>query len=96
MLVKCGAQPDNMLMLDRKGVIHSDRGDLNEFKARFARQTDKRTLHDVLTDADVFLGVSGPNLLPADALALMAPNPVVFACANPDPEITPELAFATR
>lgn len=96
MLVKCGAQSDNMLMLDRKGVIHSDRGDLNEFKARFARQTDKRTLHDALTDADVFLGVSGPNLLPADALALMAPNPVVFACANPDPEITPELAFATR
>ncbi|MGL5799636.1 MAG: malic enzyme-like NAD(P)-binding protein [Plesiomonas sp.] len=96
MLIKCGAVRENIYMLDRKGVIHADRSDLNEFKALFANKTDKRTLEDAMTGADVFIGVSGPDLLPAEALALMAKNPVVFACANPDPEIKPALAFATR
>lgn len=83
-------------MLDRKGVIHTRRDDLNEYKQLFASNTDKRTLEDAITGADLFLGVSGPNLLPAEALKLMADKPVVFACSNPDPEIKPELANAVR
>ncbi|MEF1188987.1 malic enzyme-like NAD(P)-binding protein, partial [Vibrio parahaemolyticus] len=62
----------------------------------FANNTDKRTLEDVIEGADLFLGVSGPNLLPPEALKLMADKPVVFACSNPDPEIKPELAHAVR
>jgi malate dehydrogenase (oxaloacetate-decarboxylating)(NADP+) len=96
MLVKCGALRENIYMLDRQGVIHTRRDDLNEYKALFANNTDKRTLQDVIKDADVFLGVSGADLLTADDIALMAPNPVVFACSNPDPEIKPELAHAIR
>jgi malate dehydrogenase (oxaloacetate-decarboxylating)(NADP+) len=62
----------------------------------FASETDKRTLNDALDGADVFVGLSGPNLLSAEGLLRMAPNPIVFACSNPDPEISPELAHATR
>jgi malate dehydrogenase (oxaloacetate-decarboxylating)(NADP+) len=83
-------------MLDRKGVIHTRRDDLNEYKQLFANNTDKRTLEDVIDGADLFLGVSGPDLLPAEALKLMADKPVVFACSNPDPEIKPELAHEVR
>jgi malate dehydrogenase (oxaloacetate-decarboxylating)(NADP+) len=83
-------------MLDRKGVIHTRRDNLTPHKQRFANNTDKRTLEDVLDGADVFVGVSGPNLLSPESLKLMAPNPVIFACSNPDPEIKPELAHATR
>ncbi|TLU61079.1 malate dehydrogenase [Thalassotalea litorea] len=96
LLVTCGAQRENIYMLDRKGVIHTCRDDLNEYKRLFANNTDKRTLQDVLFEADVFVGVSGPNLLSADDLSLMAKNPVVFACSNPDPEISPEVALQTR
>lgn len=96
LLIKCGAQRERIYMLDSKGVIHTCREDLNQYKKRFANNTDKRTLEDVITGADVFVGVSGANLLSPDALKLMAPNPVVFACSNPDPEIKPELALATR
>lgn len=96
MLVKCGAQRENVYMLDRKGVIHTRREDLNEYKALFANNTDKRTLQDVIKGADVFLGLSGPDVLSADDVLLMADNPVIFACSNPDPEIKPELAHDTR
>ncbi len=96
LLIKCGAQREKIYMLDRKGVIHTRRDDLTEHKMLFANNTDKRTLEDVMTGADVFVGVSGPNLLPPDVLALMAPKPVVFACSNPDPEIKPELAHSVR
>ena len=96
LLIKCGAQREKIYMLDRKGVIHTRRDDLNEYKKLFANNTDKRTLEDVIDGADVFVGVSGPNLLSGEQLKLMAPNPVVFACSNPDPEIKPELAKATR
>ncbi|MED5524952.1 MAG: malic enzyme-like NAD(P)-binding protein [Pseudomonadota bacterium] len=96
LLITCGAQRENIYMLDRKGVIHTRRDDLNEYKRQFANNTDKRTLEDVIEGADVFVGVSGPDVLPADALRLMADNPVVFACSNPDPEIKPELAHRTR
>ncbi|WP_139685149.1 malic enzyme-like NAD(P)-binding protein [Vibrio tasmaniensis] len=96
LLIKCGAQREKIYMLDRKGVIHTRRDDLNEYKELFANNTDKRTLEDVIEGADLFLGVSGPNLLPAKALTLMADKPVVFACSNPDPEIKPELAHEVR
>ena len=96
LLIKCGAQREKIYMLDRKGVVHTRRDDLNEYKKLFANNTDKRTLEEAIDGADVFVGVSGPNLLSAEQLELMAPNPVVFACSNPDPEIKPELAKAAR
>ncbi|EML0427049.1 malate dehydrogenase [Vibrio parahaemolyticus] len=96
LLIKCGAMREKIYMLDRKGVIHTRRDDLNEYKQLFANNTDKRTLEDVIEGADLFLGVSGPNLLSPEALKLMADKPVVFACSNPDPEIKPELAHAVR
>jgi malate dehydrogenase (oxaloacetate-decarboxylating)(NADP+) len=96
LLIKCGAQREHIYMLDRQGIIHTKRQDLNEYKTLFANNTDKRTLEDAMLGADVFVGVSGANLLSAEALKLMAPNPVVFACSNPEPEIKPELAMAVR
>ncbi|WP_199610866.1 malic enzyme-like NAD(P)-binding protein [Flocculibacter collagenilyticus] len=96
LLITCGAQRERIYMLDRKGVIHTRRDDLNEYKMLFANNTDKRTLEDVLEGADVFVGVSGPDVLPPESLALMAKDPVVFACSNPDPEIKPELAHEAR
>lgn len=96
LLVKCGAQRENIYMLDRKGVIHTRREDLNEYKSLFANNTDKRTLDDVIEGADVFLGLSGADLLSTEQIQMMAENPVVFACSNPDPEIKPEFAHAAR
>ncbi|MGF1868643.1 malic enzyme-like NAD(P)-binding protein [Photobacterium indicum] len=96
LLIKSGAQREKIYMLDRKGVIHTRRDDINEYKQLFANNTDKRTLEDVIEGADIFVGVSGPNLLAPEALKLMADKPVVFACSNPDPEIKPELAHAVR
>ncbi|MGB0733403.1 MAG: malic enzyme-like NAD(P)-binding protein, partial [Pontibacterium sp.] len=96
LLVNMGAKVENIYMLDRKGVIHSGREELTPEKAAFATETPKRTLDDAIDGADVFVGLSGPNLLSADQLAKMAPSPIVFACANPDPEIRPELAKETR
>ncbi|WP_087023481.1 malic enzyme-like NAD(P)-binding protein [Thaumasiovibrio subtropicus] len=96
LLIKCGAQRERIYMLDRKGVIHTRRDDLNEYKQLFANNTDKRTLEDVIEGADIFVGVSGPDLLPPEALKLMADKPIVFACSNPDPEIKPELAHEVR
>lgn len=96
LLIKCGAKREYIYMLDTKGVIHTRREDLNKYKTLFANNTDKRTLEDALDGADVFIGVSGPDALPPQALKLMAANPVIFACSNPDPEIKPELAHAER
>ena len=96
LLVSMGAKAENIFMLDRKGVIHAGRDDLNEYKAIFATETDKRTLTDALKGADVFVGLSGPNLLPPADLTLMAEHPIVFACSNPDPEIDPAAAHASR
>ncbi len=96
LLIKCGAQRENIYMLDSKGVIHTRRDDLNEYKALFANNTDKRTLQDVIEGADVFVGVSGADLLSAEDVKLMADKPVIFACSNPDPEIKPEIAHAAR
>ena len=96
LLRSMGAAKDNITMLDRRGVIYTGREGLNEFKEEFAHSTKNRTLADATKDADVFVGLSGANLLSPDLLKTMAPNPVVFACSNPDPEISPEIANATR
>jgi malate dehydrogenase (oxaloacetate-decarboxylating)(NADP+) len=91
-----GADPAKLFMIDRNGIIHDERSDLNKYKSAFAVHTEKRTLADAMNGADVFIGVSGPDLLSSEMLATMAPNPVVFALSNPDPEILPELAHMTR
>ncbi|WP_297528326.1 malic enzyme-like NAD(P)-binding protein [Thiohalobacter sp.] len=96
LLLALGADPARLLLVDRKGVIHSDRDDLNEYKAAFAVDTDRRSLADAIRDADVFIGVSGPDILSAEMLATMAAKPVVFALSNPDPEIRPEVALKAR
>ena len=83
-------------MIDRKGVIHTGREGLTKEKQAAAVTTDKRTLEDACDGADVFIGLSGPDLMTADMLKSMAPKPVVFALSNPNPEIAPELANATR
>ena len=96
LLVSLGAKKENIYLIDRKGVIHSGRDDLNVYKQEFATETDKRTLEDAMQGADVFIGVSGPNLVSEDMLRSMADKPVVFALSNPDPEISPELANQVR
>lgn len=96
LLIAMGMPRSNILMVDSKGVIHAGRADLNAYKQPFAHTTDMRTLSDAMTGADVFVGVSGANLVTPEMLQSMAPKPIVFALANPDPEIRPELAHAAR
>ncbi len=96
LLIKLGAQRERILMVDRVGVIHSERKDLNEFKQQFAVKTNKHTLAEALTGADVFIGVSGPDLMTPDMLKEMAKRPIVFALSNPIPEIMPEIAHQVR
>ena len=96
LLVSMGAKKENIYLIDRKGVIHSGRDDLNIYKQEFSNETDKRTLEDAMKDADVFIGVSGPNLVNEDMLRSMADKPVVFALSNPDPEISPDIANKVR
>ena len=95
-LTSLGADKNKLFMLDRGGVIHSGRDDLNKYKQEWAVDTDRRTLLDACTDADVFIGLSGPNLLTVEALKAMAPNPIIFALSNPDPEIDPAVAREAR
>ncbi len=96
LLIELGADPDNITMVDSKGVIHCERTDLNPYKHAFARETDKRTLDDAMESADVFIGVSGPNIFSTKMLASMTDHPIVFALSNPEPEILPALAYKTR
>jgi malate dehydrogenase (oxaloacetate-decarboxylating)(NADP+) len=86
----------NITMLDSKGVIHSGRDDLNKFKQAFAFDTDDRTLEDAMKDADMVLGLSGPDLISKEMVKTMADNPIIFACANPIPEIMPPVAKEAR
>ena len=92
LLLKLGARKENMLMVDRAGVIHSERKDLNVYKREFAIKTNKHTLTEALVGADVFIGVSGPDLVTVSMLRAMAKKPIVFALSNPIPEILPALA----
>ena len=96
LLVTLGMPRQNLTLVDRTGVVHSGRDDLNEYKQEFARDTDERSLSDAMNGADVFIGVSGPNVLSEAQLLSMAARPVVFALSNPDPEISPEVAWAAR
>jgi malate dehydrogenase (oxaloacetate-decarboxylating)(NADP+) len=96
LLVSLGASKNNLYMVDRRGVIYPGREGLNEYKEEFLNDTSARTLADALIGADVFVGLSGANLMSAEMLQSMAPNPIVFACSNPDPEIRHDLAVATR
>ena len=96
LLLALGAKKENLRLVDRKGVIYAGRDDLNEYKLEFAINTPQRTLADAMQDADVFIGVSGPDLCTPEMLASMAPKPIVFALSNPDPEIRPEVAHTVR
>ena len=90
LFIKLGVQKNNLVMLDSKGVIHKERKNLNEWKINYAINTKDRTLNDVIKDADVFLGLSSAGVLKKDMIKKMAKKPIIFACANPDPEIVPE------
>jgi len=96
LLISMGLRRDQILMVDRTGVIHTGRSDLNPYKFAFAAETQKRTLEEALEGADVFIGVSGPNLMTDRMLQSMNEKPIVFALSNPDPEISPEVAHAVR
>ncbi len=96
LLIELGANPETMLAVDRQGVIHRGRSDLNRHKTEIAVETERRTLADAFVDADVFIGLSGPDLVSTEMLASMAPQPVVFALSNPVPEIRPEVALRVR
>ena len=85
-----GVPQKNITMLDRKGVIYKGRENLNEWKSEHAIETKTRTLDDAIKGADVFLGLSKAGVLKKNMVKKMAKNPIIFACANPDPEITPE------
>ena len=96
MLTALGAKKENLFMVDSKGIIHTQRDDLNEYKAAYAQVTSSRTLAHACEGADVFIGLSGPNLLTPEMLKTMADNPIVFALSNPNPEINRDLALQTR
>jgi malate dehydrogenase (oxaloacetate-decarboxylating)(NADP+) len=96
MLVALGLKPENILALDRGGVIHTGRDDLDPDKRRYARATDKRTLAEIVAGADIFLGLSAGGILSPEMVATMAPTPIILALANPTPEILPELAKQVR
>lgn len=96
LFVSLGAKLENIVMLDRTGVIRKDREHLDENKAYFATARDLHTLEEAMKGADVFIGLSKGNILNAKHLQSMASDPIVFAMANPDPEITYEAAHASR
>jgi malate dehydrogenase (oxaloacetate-decarboxylating)(NADP+) len=92
-----GLRPENLLLCDSRGVIYTGRPDgMNPQKLEFARDTSRRTLADALAGADVFLGLSQANLVSQEMVKSMAPNPIIFAMANPDPEITPDDVATVR
>ena len=90
LLKKTGVPSKNIVMLDSKGVIYRGRDNVNQWKISHAIDTKKRTLEDVIIGADVFLGLSSKSILSKEMVRKMSKNPIIFACANPDPEITPE------
>ena len=94
--ISLGVKPENVIMLDSKGVLHADRTDLNEIKKQFITDKPVHTLKDAIKGADMFLGLSVKGALKKEWVAEMADNPIIFALANPDPEITPGDAFSMR
>jgi malate dehydrogenase (oxaloacetate-decarboxylating)(NADP+) len=96
MLVALGMKPENILAVDRDGVLYTGRGHMDPDKQRYARDTDKRTLADIMHGADIFLGLSAGGVLKPEMVATMADTPVILALANPYPEILPEDAKKVR
>jgi len=96
MLVAIGLKPENILAVDRDGVLFTGRPNLDPDKARYARDTDKRTLADIVAGADIFLGLSAAGVLKPEMVATMADRPIILALANPNPEILPEAAKLVR
>ncbi|WP_313928085.1 MULTISPECIES: NADP-dependent malic enzyme [Pseudoxanthomonas] len=96
MLVALGLKPENILAFDRDGVIYTGRPHLDPDKARYARDTDKRSLAEIVAGADIFLGLSAGGILKPEMVATMADKPVILALANPNPEISPADAKAVR
>ena len=95
--IRLGMRRENIIMCDVKGVIYEGRTEeMNPYKARFARKTDLRTLADALRGADVFIGLSAGNIVTPEMLLSMGPRPIVFALANPDPEVPYEVVIKTR
>ena len=94
--LRAGAKRENIAMFDTKGNIHKGRTDLNKYKAEFASDKDRGTLADAMVGADVFVGLSKGGVVSKEMIKVMAPNPIVFAMANPDPEITYEDATSVR
>ena len=90
LLKNTGVPQKNIIMLDSKGVLYRGRDNLNQWKSAHAIETKKRTLDEAINGADVFLGLSSKSILSKSMVKKMAKNPIIFACANPDPEITPE------
>jgi len=91
-----GAKHENFIMFDRKGVLHKGRPDIDEMKHQYANAKEQMTLAEALKDADVFIGLSVGNCVTAEMVKTMAKNPIVFAMANPDPEISYEEATGAR
>ena len=96
LLVAMGVQAANVTLTDIKGVVHAGREGLDDRMRRYARETDARTLEDVLDGADLFLGLSAPRVLKPEWLNKLAPRPMILALANPEPEIQPALVRAAR
>ncbi|WP_339703597.1 NADP-dependent malic enzyme [uncultured Sphingosinicella sp.] len=96
LIIAMGMPRNHVRMCDREGVIHKDRTNLNQWKSAYAIETDERTLMDAMQGADVFLGLSAAGALSPEMVKAMAPNPIIFAMANPVPEILPEDAHAVR
>ncbi|MCJ2177193.1 NADP-dependent malic enzyme [Novosphingobium album (ex Hu et al. 2023)] len=96
LLVSMGLKVENVTLTDKDGVIHAGREGMLPNMARYARTTNARTLPDVLPGANVFLGLSAPGVLKPEWLPLLAGNPLIFALANPEPEILPDVARAAR
>ena len=91
-----GVKSENIVMCDSKGVIHKGRTNIDQFKSAHAVETKLRTLKEAMVDADVFLGLSAKDVVSKEMVKSMADNPIIFACANPDPEIKPELIKEAR
>jgi len=97
MMVSTGVKLENLWLCDTKGLVHSDRNDgMNPYKSKFAKKSNLRTLAEVIKGADVFVGCSTKGVLTVEMVKSMAPNPIVFALANPDPEIDYPVAKAAR
>ncbi len=96
LFLKLGVKKQNLTMIDSKGVINFKRKGLNKWKLKYAKETKDKNLKDALKNADVFLGLSSAGILKKEMIKPMAKNPIIFACANPDPEILPEEAYKIR